>query len=93
MITNRPSAGVVVSRGEEIYNRSIRHEVEPDNIGKYVVIDIDTGAYRLGDDHRATVRAFLAERPSAVLYTKLIGYTAAVAIGGRLLREDEGANG
>ncbi len=84
MINTRPSSSEVVRRGESIYNESLRFQVESDNFGRYIVIDIDSREYRIGDDHRATVQAFLAERPDAILYPTLIGYSSAAGISGRM---------
>jgi hypothetical protein len=36
-------------RGNEIYERQIRPQVEVGNRGKTVAIDIETGAYEMGD--------------------------------------------
>ncbi|HEY3330151.1 MAG TPA: hypothetical protein VGK19_09045 [Capsulimonadaceae bacterium] len=87
MATTRPPADAVVERGERIYNNNLRQLLDAANFGRYVVIDVDTGEYRLGDEHRATVLAFLAEKPDAILYTKLIGYSTTAAIGGRMKPE------
>jgi hypothetical protein len=74
----------VESRGEEIYDRSIRPRVEAGNKGKFVVIDIESGEYELDDDDlRATKRA-LAKRSDAVLYGLRIGYPTAYTLGGHV---------
>jgi hypothetical protein len=73
----------VVSRGEAIYKEQIRDNVEAENKGKFVVIDIETGDYEIDvDDLRATMRA-LAKRPAAILYGLRIGYPTAYRLGGR----------
>ena len=84
MATSRPPAEYVVERGEQIYEHELRNQLEPANIGRYVAIDINTSKYRVGDDRRTTVHTFLSEHPDAVIYTKLIGFTAAAAIRGRM---------
>jgi predicted ATP-dependent Lon-type protease len=41
----------ITQRGREIYNSSIRSQVEtPENIGKIVSINVETGEYEVGDD-------------------------------------------
>ena len=41
----------IVRRGEEIYTQRLQYEVETeDNIGKIIVIDIETGEYEIDDD-------------------------------------------
>ena len=37
----------VESRGEKIYEQQIRHKVEPEDKGKFIVIDIETGEYEI----------------------------------------------
>ena len=72
----------VESRGEAIYERQIRQQVESSHTGEFVVIDIETGEYELdSDDLQATKRA-LAKRPQAVLYGLRVGYPTAYSLGG-----------
>jgi len=76
----------VESRGEEIYERQIRRQVESDHKGEFVVIDIETGEYELDqDDLQATKRA-LAKRPRAVLYGVRVGFPTAYTLGGHVER-------
>ena len=75
-------------RGEELYEKSIRAQVETEeNIGKLVSIDIETGDYEIGDDTSIDAPLRLhAKHPGAAIYTLRIGYNAAVALGGVLER-------
>lgn len=78
----------VESRGEEIYNQQIRQQVEAGNRGKFVVIDIETGAYELDDDVLQATKRALTKRPEAILYGVRIGYPTAYNLGGHLMTED-----
>ncbi len=72
----------VESRGETIYAQQIRHKVEAQHKGKFLVVDIETGEYEIDeDDLKATKRA-LAKRTDAVLYGLRIGYPTAYRLGG-----------
>ena len=52
-------------RGQEIYERAIRPHIESDNEGKFVAINIETGAYEIDtDDYTATER-LLTRNPDA----------------------------
>ncbi len=74
-------------RGQEVYERQIRSMVEtPENIGKEIVIDIETGAYEIDTDGLAASRRLLARRPGAPLYGLRIGYDAVYTLGGVLTR-------
>lgn len=78
--TYRP--GEVSARGEAIYREKIRHLVEPQEHGKFVVIDIETGDYEL-DANDATATLRLQQRQSeAVIYGLRVGYRAAYSMGG-----------
>ena len=47
-------------RGDEIYQRQIRGKVEQGNRGRIVAIDLETGAYEMGEDELAAISATLA---------------------------------
>ena len=88
MGTARLTSDEIVKAGEEIYSADLRAALEPDNLGRFVAIDIVSRDYRVGDEHIATVDALREARPDAVVYTKRIGYTALAVMGGRMKRED-----
>ena len=69
--------------GREIYKRDIRHKVEPDDIGKYVAIDVDSGCWAMGEEPMEARNRLGEMRPEAVdVFMEWIGYEAAVSIGG-----------
>lgn len=72
----------IVRRGEEIYERDLRAMLEPGNVGKVVVIDIETGEYEVDEDEVAAARRALVKNPGATLYGTRIGYPALAKIGG-----------
>jgi len=82
----RLSSEEIKRRGEEIYEQTIRSQVETtENIGKLVSIDIETGEYEIGDDRSLDApRRLQAKHPGAAIYTRRIGYNAAYALGGVL---------
>jgi hypothetical protein len=57
----------------------------PENIGKLLSIDVETGNYAIGDDASLTAPHSLREKnPEARIYTLRIGYNAVYALGGVL---------
>jgi hypothetical protein len=77
----------IAQRGQELYERSIRAQVETEeNIGKIVCIDIDTGNYALGDDGLTASDILLSKHPEAALYALRVGYDAVYSFGGVLTR-------
>ncbi len=71
--------------GQELYDTRLRASLDtPENRGKQLVIDVETGAYEIGDDGLAASRRLLARHPGAALYGLRIGYNAVYALGGVL---------
>lgn len=83
----RLSSEEIVCRGQELYERKIRPRVETEeNIGKQIVIDVETGDYEIDADGLAASHRLLAKHPGAALYGARIGYDAVYALGGALTR-------
>jgi len=68
-------------RGDEIYEREIRARVEAGNEGKYIVIDIDTGAYEIDADELAASDRLLARHPNAQAWLMQVGSRYARRVG------------
>ena len=77
----------VARRAQALYDQTIRQQVEtPDNIGKIVVIDIETGVFgvdALGFDAAHSLRQ---QNPNARLFGIRIGYNVAASLGGVMER-------
>ncbi len=77
----------IAQRAQELYERTLRSQVEePANIGKMIIIDVETGNYsidELGFDSAETLRQ---QNPTARLFGIRIGYDVAAAIGGMMKR-------
>ena len=83
MATTRLSREEVGQRGEALYEQKIRANVETEeNIGKMVIIDVETGEYEIDERGLAPARLLQSRRPNAALYGKRIGYDVAEALGG-----------
>ena len=77
----RQNANEIANRGREIYEQHLRGLLEPENNGKFIVIDIETGEYEIdADDLAASMRAF-NKRPEGVRYGMRIGYTSSGVLG------------
>ena len=82
MARTKYSREEVAARGEAIYDQKIRPEVEIQNKGKYLVLDIETGEFEIDQDDLVATKRIMAKRPNAVLYGLRIGYPAAYRLGG-----------
>ena len=70
-------------RGQELYERDIRSKVEAGNKGKFLAIDIGTGAYEVDSDDYTATEHLLARCPDAQIWLMRIGYPTAYRIGSR----------
>jgi hypothetical protein len=73
----------VVTQGLKVYEQRIRPLVEiPDNIGKMLTLDVETGEYRIGLNSIEGAIELKQNRPMARLFTLRIGHDVGVDFGG-----------
>jgi len=66
-------------RGGEIYDRDIRPQVDNDqNRGKYVLIDIETGAWEMDSDERVAAKRLDERVPDPQVWFLRVGLPSAV---------------
>jgi len=68
-------------RGHEIYESQVRQQVEKDNHGKIVAIDIETGAVEVAKDSLTSSDQLLARLPDAQIWFVRIGHRAVHRVG------------
>ncbi len=78
----RYTAQETVARGEAIYEREIRSKVEPEHVGRYLVVDITTGDYTVSDNELAAFERAEQKNPNGWFYSKRVGRGAVHRIGG-----------
>ncbi len=71
----------IARRGREIYERRISREVEPVHRGKFIIIDINTGEYVIGESGREASSRMRERNPEAVMHGTRVGALAAYRIG------------
>jgi hypothetical protein len=77
----------VAVRAKQIYESVIRQQVETEeNIGKMVIIDIETGAYEVDKTGLKAAHNLSAKHPYARLFGICIGYNVAASLGGVMER-------
>jgi hypothetical protein len=87
MGTTSLSRSDTAEQGEALYERKIRASVEtPENIGKMVIMDVETEEYEVDDLGLDAARHLQARHPDALLYGKRIGYDVSEALGGTMER-------
>jgi hypothetical protein len=70
-------------RGNEIYQSQVRSQVEVDNHGKIVAIDIETGAFELANDTISAIDRLYDRYPDAQPWVIRIGHRAVFRFGSR----------
>ena len=82
----RLSDAEIDRRGQEVYEQYICGKAETaENIGKQIVIDVETGNYEIDSDGLAASRRLLAKHLDTALFGARIGYDAVYAFGGALM--------
>ncbi len=90
-VLQAPAARNLVDRAWDIYYR-LRPQIEtPDNIGKLLLLDLDSGDYEIAEDELGfAASALLRERhPGAELFAHRIGYKTAASFCGDMERLPE----
>jgi hypothetical protein len=84
MSSSTMSTAEVVERGTQIYDQQLRSILEPEHLGKYIVINVETGEYELDKDHRAASDRAKVRWPTARRYATRVGSRYIARVGGRL---------
>ncbi len=70
-------------RGRAYYEREIAPNLELGDAGKFVAIDIETGAFEVDSDDYAATERLLTRNANAQVWLERVGQYAAYRIGGR----------
>ena len=68
--------------GDAIYDQQIRPTRRPEDRGKFVAVDVDTGEYEMDEDDYTAVMRLLARMPAADCWLIRVGYPTTCRIGG-----------
>jgi hypothetical protein len=77
----RYSRDEIAARAKALYEQRIRSLVEPEHVGKYLVIDIETVEYEIDADDAAVSRRAYEKYPAGTLHGMRVGYPAWGRIG------------
>lgn len=81
MPEQRYSKEVVVQRGDELFEQTIRAQVAGRPEMDFVAIDIESGDFEVGTDELAVMKQLLARRPDAQIFGRRVGFRSAHRIG------------
>jgi hypothetical protein len=71
----------IADLGDKIYASKVRSQIESDNHGRIVAIDVESGAFELGDNSISASDALLLRYPKAQIWFVRIGHLAVHRIG------------
>jgi len=63
----------VARRGDDLYEREVRPHLKAEDEGKFVVIDIESGAYEIDSDELTASDRLLASHPDAQVWLRRVG--------------------
>lgn len=74
-----------IERGKRLYDEELRGELEPENAGRFLAVEPDSGKYFLGDTDVEALTAAREAMPDSIFYLVRVGYETAHSIGGHAL--------
>lgn len=77
----RYSPGEFARRGNEWYDQTIKPLVEPHEAGKFIAIDIETGAFEVSDDELVALDRLFERRAEAQPWLRRVGIRHTYVIG------------
>lgn len=89
-VLQAPSTRSLDARAWDIYYR-LRPQIETaDNIGKLILIDVDSGDYEIDDEtDLEAIRRLQSRHPGSELFALRVGYTTAASFCGSMERLPE----
>lgn len=73
---------VLAQMGQDVYARIVRPQLRPEDHGKYVVMDVESGAFEVDDTLHAAAARLHARIPGVQAWTERAGYPTAFRLRG-----------
>ena len=81
MPTTRRTLDELARLGGDIFDRQVRPALRPEDDGKFVAIDVETGNYEVDADDYAAVARLRSRKPDADVWLMRAGYPTTCRIG------------
>jgi hypothetical protein len=81
MPTTQRSLDELAALGGDIFDRQVRPTLRPEDDGKFVAIDVETGEYEMDADDYTAVTRLRARKPAADVWLLRAGYPTTCRIG------------
>ncbi len=76
------TADELIESGQRFYDKHLRQSLEPEQTGRYVAIEPDSGRYFLGDTGTEALLDARQALPESLFYLARIGHPAADTLSG-----------
>ncbi len=67
--------------GDEIFDRQVKPSLRPEDEGKFVAIDVESGDFEINEDDYTAVMRLRTRKPTADMWLLQVGYPATCRIG------------
>lgn len=67
----------LAEKGQETYDRALKHVLEPAYVGKFVAVEVDSEDYFLGSTPIEAINKGKQKYPSKVFFVARVGHRAA----------------
>jgi hypothetical protein len=67
--------------GTEVFDRRIRPALRPEDDGKFIAIDVDSGDYEIDEDDYTAITRLEARKPAAEVWLMRAGFPATCRMG------------
>ncbi len=68
----------IAERGRALYAEKLRPLLEPKETGRYVVLNVETGEFEMGDDAVTPSEKMRQRFPGTLFYALRVGYPAMI---------------
>ena len=68
----------IARMGKDVYERQVKPLLRPEDTGKFVAVDIHTGAYEIDADDYTAVQRLRARLPTAEIWMMCAGFATAI---------------
>ncbi len=80
----------LATRGRKFYEQHLKTLLEPDNNGKFLAIEPESGKYFMGADRTSVALEALAQMPGKLFFLMRVGFPAADKLGAYGRRKGQG---
>ena len=79
--TTRLTLDELASLGRDIFDCQVQPALRPEDHGKFVAVDVDTGDYEMDENDHAAVMRLRSRKPAAEIWLLCAGYPTTYRIG------------